>query len=267
MSHDFTGAAAEFPDPFHLRVLESAGSTNDELRTLAEASAPEGLVLLALEQSAGRGRRGAKWFAPPGEALTFSVLLRPAAPKALWPRLALAAGLAVAEAVESFGPSVGIKWPNDVWIGSRKIAGILVEAGADFAIVGIGLNVNTTCFPDEVSQIASSLAMETCITHSRGDVLGAIIRRFAIRARQIDKEFAALMDQVRQRCVLTGQTVQLSTSSGPRVGVVDGLSPAGELILRGPQGTELLIQADEIRILSPSAQNFVSPTLTESPTP
>jgi biotin-(acetyl-CoA carboxylase) ligase len=127
--------------------------------------------------------------------------------------------------------------------------------------------VNTTCFPDEVSQIASSLAMETGITHSRGNVLGAIIRRFAIRARQIDEEFAALMDQVRQRCVLSGQTVQLSTSSGPRVGVVDGLSPAGELILRGPQGPELLIQADEIRILSPSAQNFVLPTLTESPTP
>lgn len=267
MSHDLTGAAAAFPDPFHLRVLESAGSTNDELRALAEASAPEGLVLLALEQSAGRGRRGAKWFAPPGESLTFSILLRPATPKVLWPRLALAAGLAVAEAVESFGPTAGIKWPNDVWIGSRKIAGILVEAGADFAIVGIGLNVNSTRFSDEISEIASSLAMETGTTHSRGDVLGAIIRRVAIRAPQIDAEFCALMDQVRQRCVLTGKPVQLSTSSGLRVGVVDGLSNAGELILRGLKGPEHLIQADEIRILSQSAQNFVSPTLKNPPTP
>jgi BirA family biotin operon repressor/biotin-[acetyl-CoA-carboxylase] ligase len=265
MAHDLTSAAAEFPDPFHLRVLESAGSTNDELRVLAEASAPAGLVLLALEQSTGRGRRGAQWFASPGESLTFSILLRPAEPKALWPRLALAAGLAVAEAVESFGPAAGIKWPNDVWIGSRKVAGILVEAGADFAIVGIGLNVNTTRFPDEVAAIASSLELETGMPHSRGDVLGAIIRRFAIRARQINVEFSALMDQVRQRCVLSGKTVQLVTSAGPRVGVVDGLSSAGELILRGPNGPELLIQADEIRIVSPTEQNSVSSSLVNLP--
>ena len=144
MAHDLTGAAAEFPDPFHLRVLETAGSTNDELRALAEASAPEGLVLLALEQSAGRGRRGAKWFAPPGEALTFSILLRPAAPKALWPRLALAAGLAVAEVVESFGPAAGIKWPNDVYAEGRKLGGILVEVPTvtpPRLIIGVGLNV------------------------------------------------------------------------------------------------------------------------------
>ncbi|MEN9535956.1 MAG: hypothetical protein RIR37_1229 [Verrucomicrobiota bacterium] len=238
MAHDLTSAAAGFPDPFHLRVLESAGSTNDELRVLAEASAPPGLVLLALEQTAGRGRRGARWVASPGESLTFSILLRPSEPKALWPRLALAAGLAVAEAVESFGPAAGIKWPNDVWIGSRKVAGILVEAGADFAIVGIGLNVNTT---------------------------RAIIRRFAIRAQQIDADFSALMDQVRQRCVLSGKTVQLVTPAGPRVGLVDGLSHAGELIFRSSSGTEHLIQADEIRIVSSSEQNSISLPLTESP--
>jgi biotin-(acetyl-CoA carboxylase) ligase len=109
--------------------------------------------------------------------------------------------------------------------------------------------------------------LETGMPHSRGDVLGAIIRRFAIRQRQIDAEFAALMDQVRQRCALSGKTVQLVTSSGPRVGVVDGLSQAGELILLGPNGREHLIQADEIRILSQSAQNSVSPSLNELPTP
>ena len=98
-------------------------------------------------------------------------------------------------------------------------------------------------------------------------MLGAIIRRFAIRQRQIDAEFAALMEQVRQRCVLSGKTVQLATPRGPRVGVVDGLSAAGELILLGPNGREHLIQADEIRILSQSAQNSISPTLNEAPMP
>src|SRR5512134_2109839 len=157
MTDDFTGIASEFPDPFRLLIRETAGSTNDELRALAAAGSPDGLVLLALQQTAGRGRRGAAWFCPAGESLAFSILVRPAEPKALWPRLALAAGLAVAEAAESFGPPAGIKWPNDVWIGRRKVAGILVEAGPDFAIVGIGLNVHTTSFPAEVSEIATSL--------------------------------------------------------------------------------------------------------------
>ena len=118
--------------------------------------------------------------------------------------------------------------------------------------------------PDEVADIASSLAMETGITHSRGEVLAAIIRRFAIRAQQIDADFSALMDQVRQRCVLSGKTVQLVTPAGPRVGVVDGLSHAGELIFRRASGTEHLIQADEIRIVSSSEQNPILLPLTES---
>ena len=84
--------------------------------------------------------------------------MRPEEPKALWPRLALAAGLAVTEAVESCGLQAGIKWPNDVWIGQRKVAGILVEAGSDFAVIGIGLNVNSTEFPPEVSEIAVAVA-------------------------------------------------------------------------------------------------------------
>src|SRR6478735_9128147 len=110
---DFTRVAADFPEPFRLLVRESVESTNDEVRILAQTGAPDGLVVLAERQTAGRGRRGAAWFSQAGESLAFSVLLRPDEPKALWPRLALAAGLAVTEAVESFGTQPGIKWPND----------------------------------------------------------------------------------------------------------------------------------------------------------
>jgi len=185
MLENFTETAAGFPDPFRLMVRDEVGSTNDELRTLAESGAPGGLVLLALKQTAGRGRRGATWFAPEGESLAFSILIRPQEPKALWPRLALATGLAVAEAAESFGPTTGIKWPNDIWIERRKLAGILVEAGADYAIIGIGLNVNTTQLPKEVADIATSLKIETGTTLSIPDVLAAIIRRFAVHHSQI----------------------------------------------------------------------------------
>jgi BirA family biotin operon repressor/biotin-[acetyl-CoA-carboxylase] ligase len=230
-------------------VRETAPSTNDELRQLAEGGAAEGLVLLALQQTAGRGRRGATWFSPPGESLAFSILLRPEEPKALWPRLALAAGLAVAEAAESFGPSTGIKWPNDVWIGRRKLAGILVEAGKDFAIVGIGFNVNSTGFPPEVSEIATSLRIETAHEHPRHEVLAAVIHSFCRRYRGIGRDFDHLLDAVRQRCVLNGHHVSLTTSSGPRQGVVEGIAPGGELLLRTVSGLERLMQADEIRIL------------------
>lgn len=249
MTDDFPAAASGFPDPFRLMVRETAGSTNDEVRLLAQNGAPGGLVLLALQQTAGRGRRGATWFSPPGDSLAFSILVRPEEPKALWPRLALATGLAVAEAVESFGPAPGIKWPNDVWIGKRKVAGILVEAGRDFAVVGIGLNVNTREFPVEVADIATSLRAETGRDLLRHEVLATIIRRFARRQSQIGADFDEVMEAVRQRCVLTGHRVSFTTSNGPGQGKVEGIATGGELMLRTPAGMEHLVQADEIRIL------------------
>ncbi len=248
---EFIGAASDFPEPFRLLIRESVESTNDEVRVLAQAGAPDGLVLLAERQTAGRGRRGAAWFSPAGESLAFSILVRPEEPKALWPRLALAAGLAVAEAVESFGLQAGIKWPNDVWIGQRKVAGILVEAGSEFAVVGIGLNVNTTEFPPGVSKIATSLRIETSQVFPRAEVLGEIIRKFVGRRRQIGNEFDSLLAAVRLRCVLTGKRVSLATVSGPRVGTVEGIADGGELLLRTENGLERLIQADEVRLLPP----------------
>ena len=249
MTDDFTGTAADFPDPFRLLIRETAGSSNDDLRALAEAGAPDGMVLLALHQTAGRGRRGAAWFSPPSDSLAFSILLRPEEPRALWSRLALAAGLAVAEAVGESGMNASIKWPNDVWIGKRKVAGILVDATADFAIVGIGINVNSTDFPPEVADIATSLRLASGGILPRHEVLGAIISRFARRRHQIDGDFASLLVAVRDRCVLTGRQVSLTVAGVPRQGIVEGIAPGGELLLRTVNGLETLLQADEIRIL------------------
>lgn len=249
MSHDdFNAAAADFPDPFRLLLKESVESTNDEVRVLAQAGGPDGLVILAERQTAGRGRRGAAWFSPAGESLAFSILVRPEEPKMLWPRLALAAGLAVAEAVETFGLQAGIKWPNDVWLGGRKAAGILVEAGSDFAVVGIGLNINSTTFPPEVAEIATSMRMEAGQEFSRSEVLTEIVRKFARRRAQIETDFAHLISEVGVRCVLTGKRVTLATASGPKTGTVEGIALGGELLLRTETGLERLIQADEVRL-------------------
>jgi BirA family biotin operon repressor/biotin-[acetyl-CoA-carboxylase] ligase len=246
---DFNTAAAAFPDPFRLLIRESVESTNDDLRLLGQAGIPEGLILLAEHQTAGRGRRGAAWFSPAGESLAVSVLLRPEEPKSLWPRLALATGLAVAEAIESCGLQAGIKWPNDVWIGQRKVAGILVEAGADFVIIGIGLNVNSSELPPEVADIATSLRIEGSQNFSRAEVLAAIIGKFTRRRRQINLDFSDLISAVRERCVLTGKRVTLITSNGPHTGIIEGIADGGELLLRTEAGLERLIQADEVRLL------------------
>lgn len=250
MSQDsFSEVAAQFPDPFRLLIRESVESTNDEVRKLAIGGAPDGLVLLAESQTAGRGRRGAAWFSASGESLIFSILVRPSESVVLWPRLALATGLAVAEAIEGWGFQPNIKWPNDVWLGQRKVAGILVEAGADFAVIGIGINVNTSEFPPAVSEIATSLQIESSNETPRAELLAAIIRKFAWRRSQIDDGFSSLVDAVRVRCVLTGKRVSLLTATGSRVGIVEGLGLGGELLFRTDQGLEHLIQADEVRIL------------------
>jgi BirA family biotin operon repressor/biotin-[acetyl-CoA-carboxylase] ligase len=247
---EFASIAAGLPDPFRLLIRETVESTNDDVRVLAQSGAADGLVVLAERQTAGRGRRGAAWVAPVGESLAFSILVRPDEPKALWPRLALAAGLAVAEAIESHCPHVGIKWPNDVWIGHRKVAGILVEAGADFAIVGVGLNINSQSFPPEVSEIATSLMIETGTSHSRAEIFATILKQFSRRRRQIGQDFPEILSAIRLRCVLSGNHVSLNTSDGLRTGVVEGIAAGGELLLRTEQGLERLIQADEIRLTS-----------------
>lgn len=248
MVNEFARVAADFPDPFHLLVRESVGSTNDEVRELARNGAREGLVLLAETQTAGRGRRGAAWFSPPGKSLAFSVLLRPPEERALWPRLALAAGLSVVEAIESFGLCAGIKWPNDVWIGHRKVAGILSESGPDFVVIGIGLNVKNTEFPAEVAEIATSMEADGDLDLSPADVLSAIVKRLALRRTQIGTDYAALISAVQKWCILTGKHVTLRTAGGTKSGLVEGIAAGGELLLRTESGLEKLFQADEVRV-------------------
>jgi BirA family biotin operon repressor/biotin-[acetyl-CoA-carboxylase] ligase len=249
MTADLIRIASTFPEPFRLMIRESVGSTNDELRVLAQAGEPDGLVLLARHQTAGRGRRGAAWFYQPDVSLAFSILVRPKEARVLWPRLALATGLAVAEALESFGVAVGIKWPNDLWVGGRKVAGLLAESGADSVIIGIGLNVNTRVFPPEVASLATSLRLEIGNDLPRAEVLGAILHQFALRRDQIGVDFALVLDGIRERCVLVGHRVSLETAQGRRVGLVEGLGAGGELLLRTDAGLEAFIQAHEVRLL------------------
>lgn len=245
--NDFHDIAAQLPDPFRLLWRERVGSTNDELRALAEQGMAEGLVLVAEEQTAGRGRRGAAWISPKGENLACSILLKPAAAKALWHRLSLVVGLAVAEALEGFVPFAEIKWPNDVRVGGKKIAGILVEAGADYVIIGIGININSTNFPEEL--VATSLREQAGRELDRGEVLREVIVRLARYADGIHADFANLLTSIRERCALTGHRVSYLAADQRREGIVRGIGRAGELLVESGGKVEGLVQADEVRIL------------------
>ncbi|GAB3257006.1 biotin--[acetyl-CoA-carboxylase] ligase [Nocardioides dilutus] len=154
--------AARVPD-HQVEVVEEAGSTNALVADRARAGGPEGLVILAEHQTAGRGRLDRSWETPARSALTFSVLLRPTVPAASWPWLPLLAGHAVSTALRAAGFDATVKWPNDVLLGERKVAGILVErvetpSGAA-AVVGIGVNVGMTADELPVPE-ATSLAVE-----------------------------------------------------------------------------------------------------------
>lgn len=239
--------AASLPDPFRILWRETVSSTNDELRALAEKGTTEGLILIADEQTAGRGRRGAAWLSPKGENLAFSVLLRPTESKALWHRLSLAAGLAVAEALEAYVPVAEIKWPNDVRVSGKKIAGILVEAGVDFVIIGIGINVNSTGFPEELA--ATSLREELGEETDRAEVLRGVVNRLSRRAGEIGVGFEGILKSIRERCALTGHRVSFLAADKRREGAVKGIGTAGELLVEIDGVTESLVQADEVRIV------------------
>jgi BirA family biotin operon repressor/biotin-[acetyl-CoA-carboxylase] ligase len=239
----------QLPRGFQLDYRDATGSTNDDARKAAVAGAAEGLVVVAGKQDAGRGRRGAAWVCPPGEGLAFSVLLRPRENKALWPRLSLAAGLAVAEAIERLGLAAEVKWPNDVWIAGRKVAGILVEAGDDHVVVGVGINVGVREFPPELAESATSLALEYGEAPELPAVLMLVLERLQVWKAKIGPGFEELLRGFRVRCALTGKAVRLLAADGALAGTVAGIGDGGELLLQTPAGLRKLVQADEVRVV------------------
>ena len=243
---------AQLSQQWASRVIffDECGSTNDEARKLAQKGAAHEALILTERQTAGRGRRGQAWACIPGKGLACSLLLRPSAAPFLWSRHALAAGLAVAEAVESLGLSAMVKWPNDVWVHGRKICGILVEAGENFVIVGIGLNINDANFPDELAYPATSMFLETQKSFCREEVLIRLLDRLQIRLSQIDTTFDELLSAFRKRCALTGKDIMLEVNQQTKTGRVEGISSNGELLLRTSDGLEKVVQANMIRILS-----------------
>ena len=242
------------------RVLEyhgRVGSTNDVILDMAEQTAPHGTVCLADEQSAGRGRRGYGWFSPPGCGIWASVLLRPRLSAARTPPLTLCAAAAVALVLETAaGVSVEIKWPNDLLMGGRKVAGILAESRVvsgdePVIVIGMGINVNHTRgqFPDELSASATSLRIESGRPVSREELFLAILASLeSAYGHYLASGPASLLAEVDARLAWQGLTVEADSPAGS-AGRVSHIDEEGGLVLDRQDGGPLVIRSGSIRLL------------------
>jgi BirA family transcriptional regulator, biotin operon repressor / biotin---[acetyl-CoA-carboxylase] ligase len=219
--------------------LRETTSTSDRARALAAAGAPHGTLVTAGAQTAGRGRQGRTWSAPPGRALLMSLVLR--APDRMLP---LAAAVAVAEAA---GRDAAIKWPNDVLLDGRKVAGILAEARPQdgWAVLGIGLNVavRPEDLPTDLRATAGTLGLEP------RDVEVVLARLLAALERALALRTPALLDAWRARDALLGREVAWSAGHGRAAGI-DG---DGRLVVALPGGGRTALEAGEVHLRPPAA--------------
>lgn len=226
-------------------VTAVTGSTNADLLARAAGGAPEGSVLVAEAQTAGRGRMGRSWLSPPGAALMFSVLLRPAAvPPARRGWLPLLAGVAVASAVRRLtGLDAALKWPNDVLVRSAKLAGVLAEQSGGAVVVGVGVNVSTQRSELPV-KTATSLAVAGAADTGRPELLRAILGEFerlylawAAAPSPGDPDASGLRQAYRRLCVTLGRRVRVEFPGGGAArGTALDVDEAGRLLLRTADG-------------------------------
>jgi BirA family biotin operon repressor/biotin-[acetyl-CoA-carboxylase] ligase len=232
----------------HKVELAECSSTNDEAARLARAGARHGTVVIAEAQKAGRGRDGRVWSSPPG-GLYLSAVLRPMLPLVDVPPMTLAIGIAVCDAARQAGASAVLKWPNDVLVGGRKLAGVLVEAQSqggklDSVVVGIGVNLT-----NEVPAAAISLAEAS--GHSI-DRQGFIESLLALVERWVDRYVASGLEAIIpawQDRMATGLSARATIDGEPLVGAVAGLDLDGALLLRGDDGRLHRVRSGDVEVL------------------
>ena len=241
--------------PYHF--LLSVDSTNLELRRLAEAGAPEGTVVVADEQTAGRGRRGRSWVSSPGSGVWMSVLLRPTIPPAAAGLLTLMSAVAVREAVRrETGLAARIKWPNDLLAGERKLCGILLEMAADqealrYVIVGIGLNVRPPAggFPPEVAAAAATLEEASGRPCRRARLVAAICGALETwYERVLAGATGDVLEAWRQGADWLGCPVRVVRPGGDLQGTAVDVAPDGGLILRDESGRSHTVYAGDVSL-------------------
>ncbi|MFO7559138.1 MAG: biotin--[acetyl-CoA-carboxylase] ligase [Desulfobacterales bacterium] len=226
-------------------VLKETDSTNLQAKNLAAEGAPEGTLVVAENQHAGRGRKGRTWFSPPGLGIYSSLILRPAISPAEAPGITLMTAVAAVEAVIALtGIPARIKWPNDIMVKNRKLAGILTEISTemdsvDFIIVGFGMNVNTPAdgFPSDIKEIATSVYAETGKRFPRVTMLQAFLKKFEVHYETFKKEgFSGVRTKWKALTEIIGKKVMVRKVAGEISGKVVDVDYEGVLILQDKNG-------------------------------
>jgi BirA family biotin operon repressor/biotin-[acetyl-CoA-carboxylase] ligase len=242
-----------------VRVVDATGSTNADVAALARNGAPEGVVLVAEHQTAGRGRLERQWVAPPRSGLSFSMLLRPDVEASRWTLLPLLVGVGVARGVARVCEmAVALKWPNDLMLGARKFGGILAErvesAGGQkraAAVVGVGMNV-TLREPELPVPTATSLGLAGGATTDRDTILRAALRGVGVeytRWVEAGGEAGAVLPGYRELCATLGVRVRAQLPSGEVVdGVAVDVRDDGALVIDGANGAAPVSAGDVVHV-------------------
>lgn len=233
-----------------LIIVEEAESTQDLARDMAERGEPDGVAVMALHQTGGRGRYGRSWISPPGKNVALSLILRPALTPSEGVLLGLLSSIAAAAAIEDRGvPGVELRWPNDVMAQGRKIAGILLEARIhgpvlEYVIIGIGINVNTVSsdFPAELRPTVTSLLMCTGTEWDIEEIARSFLEQMEVLSRRVRSEGCGFIPGLwEHRWAHRGQTMRRDGI----IGRAEGLDSDGALLLRTDDGRLLRITSGE----------------------
>ena len=239
-------------------TFRRATSTNDVAVNLARGGAVEGTVVVAEEQTKGRGRIGRNWYSPPNSGLWFSVILRPSLAASRSTTISLAGALAITRALkDSYGVRPLIKWPNDILVDGRKICGILTEGEftgdrINFVVLGVGLNVlgRRGDFPVELQDLATTLEMVSDRQITRTEVLSAVLHEIERQYLLLSESgFESLRREILSHSMLVGSVVKVVTGNGVLEGVAADIDEKGALMVRKENGTlERVIAGDVVRI-------------------
>lgn len=242
-----------------LHYFAEIGSTNAYARRLAEQGARDGALVIADSQTDGRGRRGRHWVSPPNVNLYLSLVLRPKLPPARAPQITLMAAVALAETLKCFLPvPPSIKWPNDIIVNGKKLAGILTEVNCgtdsvDFVILGIGVNVNypVNLMPEEIRQRATSVLVECQKEVSREDLLQRLIQDLDRCYGEIEENgFAPLAFRWETYFGWRGQRVRIELLDQIVFGIAKGIDRDGALVFEDDQGRVQRVIAGDVTLVS-----------------
>lgn len=236
--------------------LETVDSTNTYAKRLAEEGAPAGTLVVAEEQTGGKGRRGRSWTTSRGANIMMTLILRPKIRPQHASRLTLLMALAAARGIrKETGLPAGIKWPNDVVVHGKKVCGILTELSMEmeeinYVVIGIGINVNQEDFPEEIRQVAGSLCQELGHPLPRAGLAAAVLEELEVLYERFleTEDLSALRRDYNELCVNVGHEIRVLDPGKEYTGTTDGINERGELVVRRADGSEVCVYAGEVSV-------------------